>query len=383
MTVAHARILVVTHYFPEHGGGVEIIADRIATGLVARGFDVEWLASREPATDHTRAPGARPVHAWNPSERLFGIPYPVWSPTALPTLLAALRRCDVLHLHDTLYLGNFAAFLGARRLRKPILVTQHVGHVPYRSRILSTTMEVANRVLAARVVRSAGMTVFYSRTTEQYFRRLVPAVLRSTWIANGLDTELFHPLAETARRELRQQLGWPTDRPVLLFVGRFVEKKGMRILASLTRRFPDVAWAFAGWGPDDPARWQGGNVIPMGKRSQPQLAAMYQAADLMVLPSVGEGFPLVVQESMACGTPVAVSTETAAAHPGLGEVVWAAEPAVDSFDALLRPLIAAPAVLHNRREVVAAMARREWSWDRCADQYAALLRSFVGTSPSA
>ena len=54
--------------------------------------------------------------------------------------------------------------------------------------------------------------------------------------------------------------------------------------------------------------------------SQAELPPLYQAADLLVLPSVGEGFPLVVQEAMACGTPALVGDETAAGCPEAGAV---------------------------------------------------------------
>jgi glycosyltransferase involved in cell wall biosynthesis len=368
------RILVVTHYFPEHGGGVEIAAQHIAMGLIARGFEIEWIASRE-AGQSSSAPGAQPVRALNLSERLCGVPYPIWGPDALRAIERTLRRCDLLHLHDSLYAGNVMAYWCARRLNKPVVVTQHVGLVPYQRRLLRSAMEIGNRFVSARILAGADATVFLSKTTEDYFRRLRPELLRKVWIPNGLDTELYHPLSEEGRRRLRAELGWPQDEQVFLFVGRFVEKKGLRILKQLTAKFGAVRWVFVGWGPLDPTSWKAPNVVNLGRRDHRDIVRLYQASDLLVLPSVGEGFPLVVQESMACGTPAAVTTETAHAHPGLENVIWSAEPTANAFVNLLQELLREPDRIAARRTPVSAFARQEWSWDGCADQYANLMRS--------
>jgi glycosyltransferase involved in cell wall biosynthesis len=315
------------------------------------------------------------VGAWNLTERLFGVPYPIWGPGALRAIKRTLERCDVLHLHDSLYSGNIAAYLWGRYLRKPVVVTQHIGHVPYRSGILRWAMELGNRAVSARILGGSAATVFYSKTTEEYFSRMLPGHVRTVWIPNGLDTRLYHPLAEERRRLLRSELGWPEDHPVLLFVGRFVEKKGMAILEQLAPKFPTATWVLVGWGPTDPSSWEASNVVNLGRRSHHEIARFYQAADLLVLPSVGEGLPLVVQESMACGTPVAVSTEVSRAHPGLETMAWSAAPTLSGFTSLLEDLLRHPESIAAMRERVSAFARREWNWDTCADQYAALMRS--------
>jgi glycosyltransferase involved in cell wall biosynthesis len=371
------RILVVTHYFPEHGGGVEIAAHHIAKGLARRDFTIEWIASRESIAANTDAPGARPVPAMNAAERWLGVPYPLWGPSGWRAVIEGVRRADVVHLHDTLYAGNLLAFVAAHRRGKPVVITQHVGHVPYTSRLLSGAMSLANHVIAASVLKRASRVIVYSKTTEHYFQGLIPGGFSTTWIANGLDLSLYRPLSTEERRALRAELNLSDGRPILLFVGRFVEKKGMSILRTLVSMFPDTTWVFAGWGPDDPSRWAAANVRVAGRCTRGQVARLYQAADLLILPSVGEGFPLVVQESMACGTPVAVSNEVAGAYPGLRSMVWCSEPAVGAFQALLQPLLANPAMLEQRRGPSASFARKEWSWDVCVDQYEALMKDVV------
>ena len=113
--------------------------------------------------------------------------------------------------------------------------------------------------------------------------------------------------------ELRARLGLTSDRPVALFVGRFVEKKGLHILSRMARLRPDIAWVFAGWGHLNPRDWGLPNVMVFSDLSGASIAPLYQASDLFVLPSKGEGFPLVIQEALACGLPVVCSAETAGA----------------------------------------------------------------------
>jgi glycosyltransferase involved in cell wall biosynthesis len=364
------RLLIVTHFFPEHGGGIEIVAGQLATRFGARGATVEWVATDEGPT---RAIGAHPVRGWNPLETPLGVPYPLWGPAALSSLWSAVKRCDLAHLHDGLYASSLAAATFLRLHRKPFVLTQHVGVVPYRNALLRGAMHAGNRRLAGTVMRQASQTVFCSSTTERYFTDLL-GPMPHRMIANGVDLQVFHP-GHGGRQALRDDFGWPADRAVCLFVGRYVEKKGIRVLRALAQRLPHVLWVFAGRGPDDPAGWGFENVVSLGTLPANRLARLYCASDLFVLPSVGEGFPLVVQESMACGTPVVVSNDTALAYPRLDAIAWHAEPTVPAFLEVVQRALADPDRGDGRRRRAAEFAAAEWDWERCAGEYWELLEA--------
>lgn len=365
---ARYRIAMVTHFFASHRGGIEIVAGRSAQELVTLGMDVTWLA-----TDASPPPDGGPtrsvsLRASNLTERLLGIPFPLLFPGAIRRIAAAARDAEVVLVHDALYMTSVVAFLAARWHGRPILIVQHIGAVPYRNPVLRLLMGLANRVIARPLLSRADQTVFISETTAGYFAGLRYRV-RPELIHNGVDTRLFAPPdgpAEVARA--RALFDLPGQAPIVLFVGRFVEKKGLGVIRRLAPRFPDALFVFAGWGGDDPTAWGLSNIRVLGALDHDALASLYRAADVLLLPSVGEGFPLVVQEALASGLAVLCGADTAMADPAatplvLGVVVTPADPegTAQRFGDALRAALSA-AVTPEQRGMRADFARRRYDW---------------------
>jgi glycosyltransferase involved in cell wall biosynthesis len=371
------RLVVVTHYFPEHRGGIELVAAALVGELTEGGRAVvEWFASDCDAPPAGVGLTPRPIPAWNGVEAHTGLPYPLWSPTTWPSLWCAIRRCDLVHIHDYVYMGSLLAWIMAKLVRRPCVITQHVGNVPLGSRLARLLLRVTNATIGRLVLRSSAAAVFVSDIVRRQFFDIDRERVRV--IANGVDTLIFHPLDVADRSVLRGRLGFAEERPVLLFVGRFVDKKGLPLLQELVPRLPHVQWIFAGRGPLDPGTWNQPAVRIFRDRVGSTLAELYQAADLLVLPSVGEGFPLVVQEAMACGTPVLAGGELVGALPDVDRVLMTENvqgaDAVDRWQANLTSLLADFGGLKGRRQTTAEFAAERWSWNRCADAYLDLYR---------
>lgn len=376
------RITLVTHYYPAHRGGIELVAAEIARHLAAgHGAQISWHASDCDLPPSIPGVACVPASSCNAIERRFGVPFPLWTPAALRRTARAARAADAVHLHDCLYVPNVAAYAAARLAGRPVIVTQHIGMVPYRNPLLRALLFLAYRTLGRLVLGGATQVVFISDAVRRQFEAFVRFRSAPALVPNGVDTRVFRPVDEMRRAALRAELGVGAATPLLLFVGRFVEKKGLPVLRLLAERLAQARWLFAGWGPDDPERWALPNVTVARGRSGASLAPLYQAADLLVLPSRGEGFPLVVQEAMACGTPALVTAETAAgcpdaAHLLLAEEIGGADVAA-RWERRIREITCAASGPAALRAAVAAHAAASWSWERCAERYAELLRRGV------
>jgi len=377
-------LLTVSNFFDSHRGGLEIVAGRLARELAGRGFEVTWLAS-----DTTPAPdGARlrcvPARVWNIAERRLGVPWPVLSPGSIARLWREVREADAVLLHDALYMASVVTFLAAKAHRRPLAVIQHIGQIPYRNPFLRGLMALANRIVARPVLSGADQVVFISEFVRTYFARLK---FRSPprLIFNGVDTEVFRPAGGEERATARARFG--LTGPTALFVGRFVEKKGVEILRRAAAARPEVTFAFAGWGVIDPTGWGLPNVRVFSDLAGAGLADLYRAADVFVLPSQGEGFPLVVQEALACGLPVVCGAESTGADAEAAAFLRGVEvEGVDQDAAAAATLAAmdaaltggAPGEAQRRYEFV----RRRYAWSAAADGYATIIRGLIIPEPA-
>jgi glycosyltransferase involved in cell wall biosynthesis len=138
----------------------------------------------------------------------------------------------------------------------------------------------------------------------------------------------------------------------------------------------------AGWGNIDPAQWGLRNVFVRRGLDQASLAPLYRASNVFVLPSTGEGFPLVLQEALACGLPSVCSAETAQADSRIAALVHPV--ALDAGDpdgtaaavlACVRQSIAQATPEESRRR--SDLIRAWYSWPHAAQAYGEVFRNVL------
>ena len=187
-----------------------------------------------------------------------------------------------------------------------------------------------------------------------------------------------------ARAWLRRELRLAAEAPIALLIGTYARKGLDTAIAAVARASDALHLVVAGSGDDGAARRAaydaglGERLHLLGPRAD--VAPLYAAADVFVLPTRYEPFGMVIVEAMASGLPVVVPASAGATElivPGESGAVVAAPDDTAGFAAALHGLLADPA----RREAMGRAAREAAhtvSWPRIAQQTEAEYRQAVG-----
>jgi len=203
-------------------------------------------------------------------------------------------------------------------------------------------------------------------------------------IPNGYDMERF-PLEPARGQAWRQSLGIPPEVNLIGMIGRFNPQKDhhsfLRGLAGVARSRGDVLGVLVGNGLNESnatlmawVRELGveKKLLLLGQRND--IPDLLNALDLHVLSSsFGEGFPNVVAEAMACGTPC-VATDVGDARLIIGEAGWVVPPRSSAAlaDAIAQALEEArrtPHIWHRRRLECRQRIASRYSLRRMAEAY--------------
>jgi len=164
-----------------------------------------------------------------------------------------------------------------------------------------------------RALASADHVICVAAALRTVALELGQAPERVTTLRNGVDLEVFSP---GDRAAARAALGLPQQGRIVLCVGHLIERKGQHLLLpafaqSLARSDPGAQLVFVGRGEAEPGLRARAQQLGLAERVRfvppvppAELVSWYRAADVMVLASSREGWPNVVLEALACGTPV-------------------------------------------------------------------------------
>ncbi len=333
MTVAVERVaMIAMHTSPvaqpgrADAGGLNVSVLGVAAELADRGVEVDLVTRARGRSTQRELRSGVTLHEVKagepgtlPKENLPAVADEFGEGLAR---LARTRDYDVLHAHY--WLSGIAALPVAIELDRPLVQSFHTlgvmknalageGQPLEPEQRVRSEMFLATQADAVVAVSSAEATVLIDD---------VGAPPDRTWIIPpGVDLDRFSPRAFVAHSATRESLHLEPDRPIVVIAGRVQPLKGhelaVRALAELH--------ALRGWAPllvvageatpgDSGFAGQlrrlaaelgvGADVRFVGALHQDELAALFAAADLTIVPSFSETFGLVALESAATGTPV-------------------------------------------------------------------------------
>ncbi|WFE26480.1 D-inositol-3-phosphate glycosyltransferase [Solwaraspora sp. WMMD791] len=389
-------------------GGMNVYIVEVSRRLAEAGVEVEIFT-------RATAGGVPPVVEMAPGVRVRQVisgplePLPKEDlPAQLCAFTAGVLRAEAARapgyydlIHSHYWLSGQVGWLAKERWGVPLVHTAHTLAKVKNARLATGDRpEPASRIVGEeQVVAEADHLVANTGTeARELTDRYGADADRVSVVEPGVDLDRFRPgppgREDATRVAARRRLGLPTRGQLVAFVGRIQPLKApdvlLRAVAELRRRDPgavaDLTVVIAG-GPSGTGLDQPSALIDLAAslriddlvRFWPplrgaDLPALFQAADLVAVPSHNESFGLVALEAQACGTPVLAAavgglvTAVRDGHSGL--LVDGHDPA--EWGRALGGLLAAPG-LRQRLGRGAVTHARQFSWSRTA---AGLLRVY-------
>jgi glycosyltransferase involved in cell wall biosynthesis len=134
-------------------------------------------------------------------------------------------------------------------------------------------------------------------------------------IYHGIDTDRFHPKASS----VKCPIDLPSDRPIILFTGRFVATKGLntiiKAIQSVIKVFPDALFVFVGGGNfKHYYSYLAGKGVPQRNflfhgyvNDYYDLPSVYSRSNIVIAPTIYEPLGFRILEAMSCAKPVIAS----------------------------------------------------------------------------
>jgi D-inositol-3-phosphate glycosyltransferase len=318
------RVLIMTTYYYPILGGAETNARQLAIHLRAQGFPVQVVTKRIWPDDPPLATvdGVRVRRIPPAGERKSSGKW-VALPSFFSTLMRLRNEWDAIVCVDYRGIG-IAAIAAGGALGRPVIVQAETGGVlasashDDRSGIPPESPMVQALKSPARLVyKRADHFMCIGRDIER--EALAAGIPRERvhYMPHGVDIDRFRPGSADERQQIRETEGWPTDRPIVLFVGRLSIEKGVLDLLEAWRIVDRRDALLVLVGPDMPSNpWDAGpkarafiaehrladSVRLHGPSSD--TPRLHRAADVFIQPSHFEAFGISIVEAMASGVPV-------------------------------------------------------------------------------
>lgn len=378
------KVLLVSATFPPRQfGGMTASSHMLAKHLVKRGHKVTVYTTdiRDRQSRIPRAKGApkvdrievhyfRNISNWLASQRLY-------SPLGM---IAAIRQelsqFDIVHLNEYRSLPSIIVHYYAKKYDIPYVLQAHgsLARVMSKQRL----KKVFDLIWGYRLLQDAAKLIALTPMEAEQYQSFGVDKAKIETVPNGIDLAEFEKLPP--RGKFRRKYGVAPDQKMVLFLARLHKIKGpdllVRAFASVALRLKDARLVIV--GPDE-------GYLPMLKKLVKELNVesnihftgplygkekleAYVDADVYVLPSIYETFPVAAIEASACGTPVILTEYCGAAGMIDGQAGLVVGYDTDQLsDAILR-MLSNEEMRQKFAERGKALVREKFNWAKIAEQ---------------
>ena len=372
------KILILNYEHPPIGGGGGRLAAKVGAGLVARGHQVRVLTAgmkHLPEEAVEEGMEIRRLRAWRRREDTCSVPeMAVWVAVAIPAAIAEIRRWkpDVIHAHFAVPTGA-VAWVAHQVTGVPYVLTAHLGDVPggvpEQTRNLFRWIQPLTVPIWKGASAVTAVSSFVAGLAKEAYGRTPEIILNGISLPPAVEPRLQQPVS-------------------LLFVGRMsVQKAPLTAVRALTL-LKDKPWlcTMIGDGPlfaearaEAEKLGVADRIEFRGWASAAEVAVEMKNSDILLMPSLSEGLPMVAIEALAGGLAIAGSR-----IGGLDDVACESGEMVNArlfdlkdgpagFAEALKPLLLDSGMLLAARKASLAMASR-FDLENSLDAYERVLK---------
>ena len=225
-----------------------------------------------------------------------------------------LQQFDVIHVHTFRTILALSIWYYAKKYNIPYVLQAHGSVLPFFQK--QRLKKIFDRFFGYRILRDASKIIVSTKIETEQYKKMGVDEGKIEIVPNGIDLTEYDILPEW--REFRKKYKIK-DEKIILYLGRIHKIKGIDLLvkafADLVKEMDDVRLVIV--GPDDgfllTLKRQiedlniGDKILLTGLIPEKDKLGAYVDADVYVLPSVYETFPVTILEAFACGTPVIVT----------------------------------------------------------------------------
>jgi len=392
------KILLVTSRFPPRKfGGMEASSYMLARNLARLGHrvtvyatDIRDRQSRIPdakgikKVDRIEVCYFRNLSNWLASRHLY-------SPIGMVSALKReLSNFDIIHLNEYRCFQSIIVHYYAKKYNVPYVLQAHgsLARVMSKQRL----KKIFDLIWGYRLLQDAAKLIALTPMEAEQYQSFGASKAKIETVPNGIDLAEFLKLPQRGR--FRRKYGLAPDQKMVLYLARLHKIKGpdllVRAFTSIVSQIKDAKLVIV--GPDEgylPTLKKlvteldiESNILIVGPLYGKEKLEAYVDADVYVLPSVYETFPIAALEASACGTPI-ILTERC----GIAGIIDGQAGLVVAYDkdklsnAILR-MLSNEEMRQKFAERGKSLVREKFNWLKIAEQVESLYASCVTTNSS-